>query len=80
MPRTRPPYAPEFRQEAVRLLRSGARSTKQLAAELGCSPQTLSARTRPTAVSARTCSVPRSGSGCASSNAKIRCCVRSGRS
>lgn len=42
MPRTRPPYAPEFRQEAVRLLRSGARSTKQLAAELGCSPQTLS--------------------------------------
>ncbi|HVV51181.1 MAG TPA: IS3 family transposase [Polyangia bacterium] len=42
MPRTRPPYPPEFRQEAVRLLRSGARSTKQLADELGCSPQTLS--------------------------------------
>ena len=42
MPRTRPPYPPEFRQEAVRLLRSGARSTKQLAVELGCSPQTLS--------------------------------------
>jgi transposase len=42
MPRTRAPYPPEFRQEAVRLLRSGARSTKQLAAELGCSPQTLS--------------------------------------
>ena len=42
MPKTRPPYPPEFRQEAVRLLRSGARSTKQLAAELGCSPQTLS--------------------------------------
>jgi transposase len=42
LPRTRPPYPPEFRQEAVRLLRSGARSTKQLAAELGCSPQTLS--------------------------------------
>jgi transposase len=42
MPRTRPPYPPEFRQEAVRLLRSGARSTTQLAAELGCSPQTLS--------------------------------------
>jgi transposase len=41
MPRTRPPYPPEFRQEAVRLLRSGARSPKQLAAELGCSPQTL---------------------------------------
>src|SRR5579884_729573 len=41
MPRTRPPYPPEFRQEAVRLLRSSARSTKQLAEELGCSPQTL---------------------------------------
>ena len=42
MPRTRPPYPPEFRLEAVRLLRSGARSPKQLAAELGCSAQTLS--------------------------------------
>ena len=41
MPRTRPPYPPEFRQEAVRLLRSGARSPTQLAAELGCSAQTL---------------------------------------
>ena len=42
MPRTRPPYPPEFRQEAIRLLRSGARSMQQLAVELGCSPQTLS--------------------------------------
>jgi transposase len=41
MPRTRPAYAPEFRREAVRLLRSGARSPQQLAVELGCSPQTL---------------------------------------
>jgi transposase len=41
MPRTRPPYPPEFRLEAVRLLRSGARSPKQLAVELGCSAQTL---------------------------------------
>ena len=41
MPRTRPPYPPEFRQEAVRLLRSGARSTQQLAVELGCAEQTL---------------------------------------
>jgi len=41
MPRTRPPYPPEFRIEAVRLLRSGARTPRQLAAELGCSPQTL---------------------------------------
>jgi hypothetical protein len=28
MPRTRPPYPPEFRLEAVRLLRSGARAPK----------------------------------------------------
>jgi transposase len=41
MPRTRPPYPPEFRQEALRLLRRGARTTKQLAEELGCSEQTL---------------------------------------
>jgi transposase-like protein len=41
IPRTRPPCPPESRLEAVRLLRSGARSPKQLAAELGCSPQTL---------------------------------------
>ena len=26
MPRTRPPYAPEFRQQALRLLRNGARA------------------------------------------------------
>lgn len=41
MARTRPPYPAEFRREAVRLLRSGERSTGQLAAELGCSSQTL---------------------------------------
>jgi transposase len=41
MARTRPPYPLEFRQEALRLLRSGARTPKQLAAELGCSEQTL---------------------------------------
>jgi transposase len=41
MPKTRPAYPPEFRREAVRLLRSGARSPRQLAEELGCSEQTL---------------------------------------
>ena len=41
MPRARPPYPPEFRREAMKLLRSGARTPKQLAAELGCSEQTL---------------------------------------
>ena len=41
MPSTRPPYPPEFRREAIRLLRSGVRTPRQLAAELGCSEQTL---------------------------------------
>jgi transposase len=41
MARTRPPYPPEFRREAIRLLRAGDRSPKQLAAELGCTEQTL---------------------------------------
>ena len=40
MPKT-PPYSKEFREEAVRLLRSSGRSIPQLARELGCSPQSL---------------------------------------
>ncbi len=36
-----PPYSLEFREEAVRLLRSSGRSVPQLARELGCSPQSL---------------------------------------
>ncbi len=40
MPRTRPPYPPEFRREAVELVRSGT-PLKQVAAELGVSEQTL---------------------------------------
>jgi transposase len=40
MPKTRPPYPPEFRREAVQLVRSG-RSVKDVAASLGCSDQSL---------------------------------------
>lgn len=41
MGKTRPPYPAEFRREALSLMRSGARSPKDLAADLGCSEQTL---------------------------------------
>ena len=40
MARTRPPYPPEFRREAVQLVRAG-RSVKDVAASLGCSEQSL---------------------------------------
>ena len=40
VPRTRPAYPPEFRREAIELLRAG-RSPGELAERLGVSPQTL---------------------------------------
>jgi transposase len=40
LPRTRPPYPPEFRREAVALIRSGT-PLKQAAADLGVSEQKL---------------------------------------
>ena len=41
MPKSRPPYPPEFRAEAVRLVREGGRTPDQLARDLGCSGQTI---------------------------------------
>jgi transposase len=43
MGRTRPPYPPEFRAEAVRLVRSGGRSIAEAARHLGCTEPTLRA-------------------------------------
>lgn len=40
MPKTRPPYPEQFRQEAVELVRSG-RSIRDVAESLGVSQQTL---------------------------------------
>jgi transposase len=41
MPRTRPPYPPEFRVEVVELMRSGAKTIRGLSRDLGVSDQTL---------------------------------------
>ncbi len=41
MPRTHPPYPPEFRAEAGRLVRSSDRSIPALAADLGVSSEAL---------------------------------------
>src|SRR5215218_9402079 len=40
VPGTRPPYSPEFRRQAVELIRSGT-PLKQVASDLGVSEQTL---------------------------------------
>lgn len=41
MPRTRPPYPPEFRAEAVKLARSSEKPISELARDLGVSTETL---------------------------------------
>jgi transposase len=41
VPRTRPPYRPEFREEAIRLARNSGDSIRQVAQDLGVSDQTL---------------------------------------
>lgn len=41
MPRTRPPYPPEIRADAVRLVRESGRTPQSVAQELGMSRQTL---------------------------------------
>lgn len=41
MPRTHPPYPPEFRLEAVRLVKEGGRKIADVAKELGMSGESL---------------------------------------
>ena len=41
MPRTRPPYPPEFKAEAVKLARSSEKPLSEIAGDLGVSTETL---------------------------------------
>lgn len=41
MPRSRPPYPPEFRAEAVRLVKSSGEPIPRIASDLGVCDQTL---------------------------------------
>lgn len=41
MPRPKPPYPPEFRREALELLRVGGKPISQVAKDLGVAEQTL---------------------------------------
>ena len=52
MPKTRPPYPPEFRAEAIRLVRSGGCTLSQVSRDLGVSTFTLRNWVRQTAVDA----------------------------
>ena len=41
MPKSAPPYAPEFRAEAVRIVREGGRTAEELSRDLNCSAQAI---------------------------------------
>lgn len=52
MGKTRPPYPPEFRAEAIRLVRSGGLTQSQVARDLGVSTFTLRTWLRQTEIDA----------------------------
>jgi transposase len=52
VPRTRPPYPPEFRREAVRLVESSGKAQAEIARELGIAGETLRSWVRQAQVDA----------------------------
>jgi transposase len=50
MPRSHPPYPPEFKAEAVRLVRQGGVPISQVAADLGVSGESIRAWVKQTAI------------------------------
>ena len=46
MPKSPPAYAPEFRAEAVRIVREGGRTAEELSRDLKCSAQAIRNRVR----------------------------------
>jgi transposase len=50
MARTKPPYTPEFRSEAVRLARISGLPPAQIARDLGCCTETLKSWMRQAAI------------------------------
>ncbi len=52
MPRTKPPYPPEFREEAVRLVRASDEPLSRIARELGVSTETLRTWVKQTEIDA----------------------------
>jgi transposase len=61
MPKTRPPYPAEFREQALRLLEAGDRTPNELARELGVSAQTLRNWRRQARVGGLPLAAPASG-------------------
>ena len=79
MPKTRPPYPAEFREQALRLLEAGDRTPNELARELGVSAQTLRNWRNQARADARPQSAPPSGPLTTDERARLRALERENR-